>query len=351
MTRCSPLHCLRFAEAPRARSCRSIPSRSCCSACSSSSCSARCSSVFWLKNRSAAWFGWWSACLLLGSVTSVLYMLRGADSLVSVGIGNAALIASFACCWQGARDVRPPPAAVEPGRAGAAVVARHRPAAVVHDQRAVPDRAVVGPDRAVAVHVGGGVLARPRRAAAVALAGDRDLRLVRAVLCRPHRPDRSWRRFRSARCRWSRGWLGAFNLAMFAHTILLSVLLVSLSKERLELDQRTKAQTDPLTGALNRRAFMLRGERLLQRHAYEKAPLCLVFLDIDQFKAFNDRFGHSGGDDVLVELRRPGQRLHPADRFPVPHRRRGVLLPAAVHHHRSGLPGRRAHPLSSSSRP
>ena len=43
---------------------------------------------------------------------------------------------------------------------------------------------------------------------------------------------------------------------MFAHTILLSVLLVSLSKERLELDQRTKAQTDPLTGALNRRAFM-----------------------------------------------------------------------------------------------
>ena len=59
------------------------------------------------------------------------------------------------------------------------------------------------------------------------------------------------------------GWLGAFNLVMFAHTILLSVLLVALSKERLELDQRTKAQTDPLTGALNRRAFMARGERLL----------------------------------------------------------------------------------------
>jgi diguanylate cyclase (GGDEF)-like protein len=47
---------------------------------------------------------------------------------------------------------------------------------------------------------------------------------------------------------------------------------------------------------------MLRGERLLQRHAHEKTQLCLVFLDIDQFKAFNDRFGHSGGDDVLVSF-------------------------------------------------
>ena len=98
------------------------------------------------------------------------------------------------------------------------------------------------------------------------------------------------------------GWLGAFNLAMFAHTILLSVLLVSLSKERLELDQRTKAQTDPLTGALNRRAFMSRGARLLQRHAKERAPLCLLFLDLDHFKSLNDRFGHSGGDDVLVSF-------------------------------------------------
>jgi len=98
------------------------------------------------------------------------------------------------------------------------------------------------------------------------------------------------------------GWLGAFNLLMFGHTILLSVLLVSLSKERLEFEQRTKAQTDPLTGALNRRAFMSRGERLLQRHGHERAPLCLLFLDLDHFKSLNDRFGHSGGDDVLISF-------------------------------------------------
>jgi diguanylate cyclase (GGDEF)-like protein len=98
------------------------------------------------------------------------------------------------------------------------------------------------------------------------------------------------------------GWLGAFNLILFAHTLLLVVLVVSLSKERLELDQRTQALTDPLTGALNRRAFMWRGERFLQRHAYERAPLCLLFLDLDHFKSLNDRFGHSGGDDVLTSF-------------------------------------------------
>ena len=52
------------------------------------------------------------------------------------------------------------------------------------------------------------------------------------------------------------GSVGAFNLVMFFHTLLITVLIVAMSKERLELDQRTKAQTDPLTGALNRRAFM-----------------------------------------------------------------------------------------------
>ena len=92
----------------------------------------------------------------------------------------------------------------------------------------------------------------------------------------------------------------AFNLIVFFHALMLTVLIVAMSKERLELEQRMKAQTDPLTGALNRRAFMARGGRLAQRHQHETAPLCLLFLDLDHFKSLNDRFGHSGGDDVLM---------------------------------------------------
>jgi diguanylate cyclase (GGDEF)-like protein len=96
------------------------------------------------------------------------------------------------------------------------------------------------------------------------------------------------------------GYVAAFNLIMFCHVLLLTVLIVAMSKERLELAQRTKAQTDPLTGTLNRRAFVALGNRLLRRHSHEGAPLSLLFLDLDHFKSFNDRFGHSGGDDVLL---------------------------------------------------
>jgi diguanylate cyclase (GGDEF)-like protein len=95
------------------------------------------------------------------------------------------------------------------------------------------------------------------------------------------------------------GALAAFNMVVFFHALVLTVLIVAITKERLELEQRNDAQTDPLTGALNRRALMFHGGRVLVRHRYENRPLCLLFLDLDHFKALNDRFGHSGGDDVL----------------------------------------------------
>jgi diguanylate cyclase (GGDEF)-like protein len=59
------------------------------------------------------------------------------------------------------------------------------------------------------------------------------------------------------------------------------------------------ARTDDLTGALNRRGFEQRFRRELARAAYERTPLTLVSMDLDDFKAINDRLGHSGGDDVL----------------------------------------------------
>lgn len=62
------------------------------------------------------------------------------------------------------------------------------------------------------------------------------------------------------------------------------------------------ALTDPLTGLPNRRAFfeaLEREEAVVQRHGYKTS---VAVLDIDYFKAINDRYGHKAGDDVLAAL-------------------------------------------------
>jgi len=75
-------------------------------------------------------------------------------------------------------------------------------------------------------------------------------------------------------------------------------------KRTLELKKQTKkaeelARTDEMTGIANRRAFLEKGEGLVQHGIRYKAPFSLVLIDIDHFKHVNDKHGHEAGDLVL----------------------------------------------------
>jgi two-component system, cell cycle response regulator len=68
---------------------------------------------------------------------------------------------------------------------------------------------------------------------------------------------------------------------------------------RLLRDLESLSRTDPLTGARNRRAFDEALKTEVERSRRYGYPLSLVILDLDHFKAVNDRYGHPGGDAVL----------------------------------------------------
>jgi diguanylate cyclase (GGDEF)-like protein len=72
--------------------------------------------------------------------------------------------------------------------------------------------------------------------------------------------------------------------------------------EAFQRQMSESALRDGLTRAYNKRYFGERSESELQYSLRHDAPVSLIFLDIDHFKAINDRHGHQAGDHVLVQL-------------------------------------------------
>ena len=70
-------------------------------------------------------------------------------------------------------------------------------------------------------------------------------------------------------------------------------------KESLLADALERADLDPLTGLLNHRAFHKRYQEETARALREGTHLAVAVMDLDNFKFFNDAYGHAVGDDVL----------------------------------------------------
>ncbi|MFD1703951.1 diguanylate cyclase [Methylopila henanensis] len=101
--------------------------------------------------------------------------------------------------------------------------------------------------------------------------------------------------------------LGA-SLVALAPVMLASVMR---SHRALLADLERLASRDPLTGVENRRAFRELAAGVL---ASAGRSCAVMMIDLDHFKAVNDRYGHAGGDEVLIAFtRRARECLRPGD--------------------------------------
>jgi diguanylate cyclase (GGDEF)-like protein/PAS domain S-box-containing protein len=86
------------------------------------------------------------------------------------------------------------------------------------------------------------------------------------------------------------------------HTVSQGFLVDATDRKRLEAKLMHDALHDPLTGLANRVLFRDHLERALARRHRDGSMVALLFVDLDDFKAVNDTFGHGGGDEVLVQV-------------------------------------------------
>ncbi len=106
------------------------------------------------------------------------------------------------------------------------------------------------------------------------------------------------------------GWVGLLSRRPGAwDPPALDLLGALCDQATLALDTAASAAAaahDPLTGLLRRDGFFERLEEEIQRARRYETPVSVLMLDIDGFKALNDRHGHPAGDEVL---RRVGDRI------------------------------------------
>jgi diguanylate cyclase (GGDEF)-like protein len=89
-------------------------------------------------------------------------------------------------------------------------------------------------------------------------------------------------------------WTGLLNLGF----MLVVVYLLATLRSQIEFAEKV-ARSDSVTGLFNRRAFLEHLELHLSLAGRDGKPTTLAYLDLDDFKRINDRYGHQAGDEVL----------------------------------------------------
>lgn len=242
----------------------------------------------------------WAAAHLLGAPACVLLALRGEIvGWISIGVANLLVIAAYGLFLSGAlvfEGRRPRAAAILVGPM-VWLVATQIPAVWgSFSVRVILVSVLIFTHVAVAAEV----IRRGRRCeplptrslVVVTLALIAAAHLARIGLTFGAPPTESFAVL-------GRGWTAFVAVQILLQEVLLGFALLAMVKERAEVRQRRRAETDALTGVLTRRAFRERAAEGLR--ADPRRGAVLIF-DLDRFKTINDTHGHLAGDRVLIDF-------------------------------------------------
>ena len=225
------------------------------------------------------------------------------------------------------RAVRPPGSAPERGATGAP--ARVRGGVYDHDHAEMTDAPAVAPSASGATATGGtsdrSILAAVLRGQDAASAAIDDVALRNGLsaghgvrfIATPDQPTADEARHASP---------VAHSGRVFGHLVSTELDPVTRAREAAAIapwlmlaaqhEQLKKAAfTDELTGAYNRRYFQRFLGAAIAQAKPNRHPVSLLYFDVDDFKKYNDRYGHAAGDEILSEtVRLLNSVIRPSDR-------------------------------------
>jgi diguanylate cyclase (GGDEF)-like protein len=253
----------------------------------------------WAQNFSKRALAWWGSAHLMRAASIMLFGLYGSvpDSL-SIDFANAALFASFALTWSGARvfDERAPEPAMALVGVAIWLLACRLPAfSSTIELRALIGAGIVTTYTWLTAYE----FWRGRSEALVSRWPAIFMLFTHGALFLLRPPIGSGPRVSSIGGTMARsGWLEILSVEGLLFTISIAFILLAMAKERTEYRQRAAARTDSLTGVYNRRGF-LEQTALSSRAAMDFGPIALLLFDFDNFKSINDQYGHAIGDHAL----------------------------------------------------